>query len=53
LQPGPCDASAKPVDDAQATIASAARNIEAFMRNDVMTISCKEDTTIVYAGLRP
>jgi hypothetical protein len=33
----------------QAMIASAGRDIEAFMRNDVMTIPCKEDTTILYA----
>ena len=47
--PGPCDASAKSVDDMQAMIANAVRDIEAFMRNDVMTIPCKEDTTILYA----
>jgi hypothetical protein len=51
--PGPCDASAAPVDDTHAMIASAAGDIEALMRIDVMTISCKEDTAIVCAGLPP
>jgi hypothetical protein len=37
--PGPCDASAPPADDTQAMAASATRDIELFMRNDVMTVS--------------